>query len=335
MGQPYGPNPEPFGGRGPVGPGHPPQAPGPNYGQPPQYGPGTQHGQQPQYGQPPQYGQQPQYGQPPQYGQSYSGQGGQPFGQYPGQPYAQQPGMFPPGGRPPRRTGTVWWIVGGIVAVIVVVLVVAVVLVFTLGGNGSRSTPTATAAALLLPQSAFPVAGGTFSESSGSSANTDKADDAISVDKPECKRLGFGSTASGDGAARIQTIGDSGSLTSVTYSALVEKSDDPDLTSNLDHLMTTCKDFTATVTTSGASVAFPIHIEPLTVSGIDGSYHALTMTGSASGGYSTFTLKSVMVIGVERGVVFVEEYDSSGTSTASTPEPRSTSRRSCRTAPCG
>ncbi|NKY93920.1 hypothetical protein [Gordonia sputi] len=301
----------------------PPQDGQPQYGQP-QYGQ-TPYGQ-PQYGHP-QFGQTP-YGQPqhsqPQFGHPQNAQ--TPFGAtvagypgYPGQPgnpYAPQQGGTPPG--PQRRTGKGWWIAAGAVAVIVVVMIVAVVLVFTLGGERGKPMPTATAAALLLPQSDFPAAGGTFADSNGESGEKDKTDYSLTVDKPECKRLAYGSSASGDGAARMQTLGDLASGSLASYSASVEKSADPQLTSDLEQLRSTCETFTATVTGFGTSTEVHINVTPLTISGINGSYHAMTITSSADDVQSTLKFASAMVIGVERGVVFIEQYDVFGTSTAST-----------------
>jgi len=56
----------------------------------------------------------------------------------------------------------------------------------------------------------------------------------------------------------------------------------------------------------------------LTIAGINGSYHAINITSSADEVQAILQFASVMVIGVERGVVFIEQYDVFGTSAAST-----------------
>ncbi|OUC79685.1 hypothetical protein [Gordonia lacunae] len=287
MGSPYDPNqPTAMGPQGPQQPGWPPaggnQPGGPQAtpGQPPSPGP---YGGQP-YGQQP-YGQQPYVQQP--YGQ-------QPYGQ---QPYGQQFGQQPP----PARSGggKKWWFIGGGGLVLIVIVVVAVVLALTLsGGEDERSTPTASALDLVLPEDQFPDITGDFTTETGA---TD--DDGSTVDNEKCATLVKSQQTTGERAERelTETSSSSEILFGLdNYSADVTKPADNGY-DDFDEILSACSSFTLTLGEGDVPVALTLEKVDLP---IDSDYKAVRMTGEYEVGTVELHLAGILVIGEERGVSF-------------------------------
>ncbi|GAB99260.1 hypothetical protein GONAM_08_00510 [Gordonia namibiensis NBRC 108229] len=261
---------------------------------------GPQDGQQP-YGQEP-YGQQP-YGQQPYpqpgYGQQpYSPQPGgqQPFGQ---QPYGQQP---PP---PPASSGggKKWWFIGGGGLLLVLIVVVAVVLAFTLGGGDSSDepkVPTASAVALLLPESEFPDITGEFT------LETEQSDDdSTTVDNEKCARLVKTPDTSADFAQReLSETVDGGEVFFGLdqYSADVTKPADGGY-DDFDEILSACETFTLNLEEDGETIPVAMKLDKQTLP-ISGDYKAVRMTGQFSISDIEVHMVGTLVVGEERGVSF-------------------------------
>ncbi|ASR04330.1 hypothetical protein [Gordonia rubripertincta] len=272
---------------------------------------GPQDGQQP-YGQQP-YGQQPYpqqgYGQQP-YGQQPGGQqpyGQQPYAQQPGgqQPYGQQPyGQQPP--PPPASSGggKKWWLIGGGGLLLVLIVVVAVVLAFTLGGGDNSSDepkiPTASAVALLLPESEFPDITGEFT------LETEQSDDdGTTVDNEKCAQLVNTPDTSADFAQRelAETV-DGGEVFFGLdqYGADVTKPADGGY-DDFDDILSACETFTLNLEEDGETIPVAMKLDEQTLP-ISGDYKAVRMTGQFSISDIEVHMVGTLVVGEERGVSF-------------------------------
>ncbi|TYQ04494.1 UNVERIFIED_ORG: hypothetical protein L601_000600001670 [Gordonia westfalica J30] len=261
---------------------------------------GPQDGQQP-YGQEP-YGQQP-YGQQP-YPQP--GYGQQPYSPQPGgqQPYGQQPfGQQPP--PPPASSGggKKWWFIGGGGLLLVLIVVVAVVLAFTLGGGDSSDepkVPTASAVALLLPESEFPDITGEFT------LETEQSDDdGTTVDNEKCARLVKTPDTSADFAQReLSETVDGGEVFFGLdqYSADVTKPADGGY-DDFDEILSACETFTLNLEEDGETIPVAMKLDKQTLP-ISGDYKAVRMTGQFSISDIEVHMVGTLVVGEERGVSF-------------------------------
>lgn len=261
---------------------------------------GPQDGQQP-YGQQP-YGQQP-YGQQP-YPQP--GYGQQPYSPQPGgqQPYGQQPfGQQPP--PPPASSGggKKWWFIGGGGLLLVLIVVVAVVLAFTLGGGDSSDepkVPTASAVALLLPESEFPDITGEFT------LETEQSDDdGTTVDNEKCARLVKTPDTSADFAQReLSETVDGGEVFFGLdqYSADVTKPADGGY-DDFDEILSACETFTLNLEEDGETIPVAMKLDKQTLP-ISGDYKAVRMTGQFSISDIEVHMVGTLVVGEERGVSF-------------------------------
>ncbi|MHC3004259.1 hypothetical protein [Gordonia sp. GN26] len=261
---------------------------------------GPQDGQQP-YGQQPYpqpgYGQQP-YPQP--------GYGQQPYSQQPGgqQQYGQQPyGQQPP--PPPASSGggKKWWFIGGGGLLLVLIVVVAVVLAFTLGGGDSSDepkVPTASAVALLLPESEFPDITGEFT------LETEQSDDdGTTVDNEKCARLVKTPDSSADFAQReLSETVDGGEVFFGLdqYSADVTKPADGGY-DDFDEILSACETFTLNLEEDGETIPVAMKLDKQTLP-ISGDYKAVRMTGQFSISDIEVHMVGTLVVGEERGVSF-------------------------------
>ncbi|MCK8615790.1 hypothetical protein [Gordonia sp. C13] len=261
---------------------------------------GPQDGQQP-YGQEP-YGQQP-YGQQPY---PHPGYGQQPYSPQPGgqQPYGQQPyGQQPP--PPPASSGggKKWWFIGGGGLLLVLIVVVAVVLAFTLGGGDSSDepkVPTASAVALLLPESEFPDITGEFT------LETEQSDDdGTTVDNEKCARLVKTPDTSADFAQReLSETVDGGEVFFGLdqYSADVTKPADGGY-DDFDEILSACETFTLNLEEDGETIPVAMKLDKQTLP-ISGDYKAVRMTGQFSISDIEVHMVGTLVVGEERGVSF-------------------------------
>ena len=256
---------------------------------------GPQDGQQP-------YGQQP-YPQPGYGQQPYSPQPGgqQPYGQ---QPFGQQPfGQQPP--PPPASSGggKKWWFIGGGGLLLVLIVVVAVVLAFTLGGGDSSDepkVPTASAVALLLPESEFPDITGEFT------LETEQSDDdGTTVDNEKCARLVKTPDTSADFAQReLSETVDGGEVFFGLdqYSADVTKPADGGY-DDFDDILSACETFTLNLEEDGETIPVAMKLDEQTLP-ISGDYKAVRMTGQFSISDIEVHMVGTLVVGEERGVSF-------------------------------
>ena len=139
----------------------------------------------------------------------------------------------------------------------------------------------------------------------------DDSSTAISVDKQECKEL-FKDTddPAVDKVTRELEADDSsaGTLDNVTYGVDLKKAKDPSYTTDFGTILEKCGDLTLTLTESGERLPVQVHMERLTVSGVDGDYNGVAMTGTFD--VSGIQVKMLMnfLLGVERGVSFQTTY---------------------------
>ncbi len=271
---------------------------------------GPQDGQQP-HGQQP-YGQQPY----PQQGYGQQSYGGQPGGQQPyGQPYGQQPGGQQPYGQqpygqqpppPPASSGggKKWWLIGGGGLLLVLIVVVAVVLAFALGGGDNSSDepkiPTASAVALLLPESEFPDITGEFT------LETEQSDDdGTTVDNEKCAQLVNTPDTSADFAQReLSETADGGEVYFGLdqYSADVTKPADGGY-DDFDDILSACETFTLNLEEDGETIPVAMKLDEQTLP-ISGDYKAVRMTGQFSISDIEVHMVGTLVVGEERGVSF-------------------------------
>lgn len=273
---------------------------------------GPPDGQQPAPGQQP-YGQQP-YGQQPYPQQPYQQQpyGQQPYGQQPqgAQPYGQQPyGQQPYGQQPPPPPassggGKKWWFIGGGGLLLVLIVVVAVVLAFTLGGGDSSSdepkVPTASAQALVLPESAFPDITGEFTLDTEQSG-----DDGTTVDNEKCDKLVNTPDTNADYTERELTETPESSEVFFgldSYNADVTKPANGSY-DDFEDILDACSTFTLNLEEDGETIPVKLKLDKQTLP-IDGDYKAFRMVGEFDVEGIEIHMVGTLAVGEERGVAF-------------------------------